>query len=81
MSAVVTNIKRFLSVYFIRKSMSIGKPLVYVVVEKPNTGNHRVKAVFESKEAAQDAIEQEFSDRHDYEIVRRTLYKSITDSE
>lgn len=59
--------------------MGLGKPLVYVVVEKPPDGDKRVKAVFKSEEAAQDAIEQEFSDRPDYDLVPQTLYESMTD--
>jgi hypothetical protein len=62
--------------------MSEAKPLVYVVVEIPlaeDSNERRVKAVFKSKEAAQEAIDQEFSSRlFDYEIVPRTLYESIT---
>lgn len=63
--------------------MGEAKPLVYVVVEIPQTedqSERRVKAVFKSEEEAQKAIEQEFHDYgFRYEIVPRTLYESITD--
>lgn len=58
--------------------MTSGKPLVYVVVERPHSEASRVKAVFKSKEAARNAITQESSDLYDYDIVPRTLYESIT---
>lgn len=53
--------------------------LVYVVVENPSSEECRVKAVFESEEAAREAIEQEFPDFAEYEVVPRTLYESITE--
>lgn len=60
-------------------NMASSKPLVYVVVERPHSEASRVKAVFKSEEAAQNAITQEFSDLYDYDVVPRTLYESITD--
>lgn len=59
--------------------MDSPKPLVYVVVENPRSEDCRVKAVFESKKAAREAIEQEFISSEDYEIESRSLLKSITD--
>jgi uncharacterized protein involved in tolerance to divalent cations len=59
--------------------MGSDKPLVYVVVEKPHSEDYRVKTVFKSKDAAREAIAQEFTDLHEYDVVPRTLHESMTD--
>lgn len=59
--------------------MDSGKPLVYVVVENPYSKDCRVKAVFETKEAAEEAIQEKFINSENYEIEARTLLESITD--
>ena len=58
--------------------MASDESLIHIVIESPGSEEYSVKAAFESKEKAREAIEQEFPEAYDYEIVSRTLYKNIS---